>query len=84
MGMTAFYGNFDRDEQEAESLRTIDKAIEMGINFLDTAWIYQVCRNQFHSTIIIINIVNSLSARMENRTQPMRNWLRKQLLLMAE
>ncbi|KAF0718385.1 Aste57867_1729 [Aphanomyces stellatus] len=41
MGMTAFYGNFDRAAQEAESLRTISKALELGINMLDTAWIYQ-------------------------------------------
>jgi hypothetical protein len=42
-GMTAFYGNFDRDAQEAESLKTIATALELGINLLDTAWIYQVC-----------------------------------------
>ncbi|KAF0718185.1 Aste57867_1852 [Aphanomyces stellatus] len=41
MGMTGFYGNFDRAAQEAESLRTISKALELGINMLDTAWIYQ-------------------------------------------
>lgn len=40
MGMTAFYGDFDPIETEAESLRTISKALELGINFLDTAWIY--------------------------------------------
>jgi aryl-alcohol dehydrogenase-like predicted oxidoreductase len=42
MGMTAFYGEFDRAATEEESLRTIGKALELGINFLDTAWIYQV------------------------------------------
>jgi aryl-alcohol dehydrogenase-like predicted oxidoreductase len=41
MGMTAYYGDFDRAAQESESLRTIAKALEVGINFLDTAWIYQ-------------------------------------------
>lgn len=41
MGMTAFYGNFDRVAQEAESLRTIATALELGINLLDTAWVYQ-------------------------------------------
>lgn len=40
--MTAFYGNFDRAAAEEESLRTIARALELGINFLDTAWIYQV------------------------------------------
>eukprot|EP00598_Pedospumella_elongata_P005066 CAMPEP_0184970100 /NCGR_PEP_ID=MMETSP1098-20130426/2670_1 /TAXON_ID=89044 /ORGANISM="Spumella elongata, Strain CCAP 955/1" /LENGTH=56 /DNA_ID=CAMNT_0027491979 /DNA_START=22 /DNA_END=189 /DNA_ORIENTATION=+ len=32
MGMTAFYGNFDRDTQEEESLKTIAKALDLGIN----------------------------------------------------
>jgi len=41
MGMTAFYGTFDRAAHEEESLRTIAKALELGVNFLDTAWIYQ-------------------------------------------
>ncbi|KAH9181031.1 hypothetical protein AeNC1_016991, partial [Aphanomyces euteiches] len=41
MGMTAYYGNFDRAAHEEESLRTISKALELGINMLDTAWIYQ-------------------------------------------
>jgi aryl-alcohol dehydrogenase-like predicted oxidoreductase len=48
--MTAFYGSFDRDAQEGESLKTIAKALELGINLLDTAWIYQVGVNQQHST----------------------------------
>ena len=33
--MTAFYGDFDRAAQEEESLKTIAKALEMGINLLD-------------------------------------------------
>ena len=40
--MTAFYGDFDRDAQETESLKTIATALELGVNMLDTAWIYQV------------------------------------------
>ncbi len=51
--MTAFYGDFNRAEQEDESLRTIAKALEMGINFLDTAWIYQV-RSRLHRSMINI------------------------------
>lgn len=42
MGMTAFYGSFNREAQEEESLKTIAKALELGINLLDTAWIYQM------------------------------------------
>jgi aryl-alcohol dehydrogenase-like predicted oxidoreductase len=42
MGMTAFYGDFDRAAHEETSLETIGRALEMGVNFLDTAWIYQV------------------------------------------
>lgn len=41
MGMTAFYGEFDRVATEEESLNTIGRALELGINMLDTAWIYQ-------------------------------------------
>jgi voltage-dependent potassium channel beta subunit len=38
MGMTAFYGGaFNRKEQEAENQKTIAKALELGINFFDTA-----------------------------------------------
>ena len=36
MGMTAFYGHRD----DAESLRTLDRALEMGIYFWDTADMY--------------------------------------------
>ncbi|OQS04342.1 hypothetical protein THRCLA_03404 [Thraustotheca clavata] len=41
MGMTAFYGDFDREASEESSIETIGKALENGINFIDTAWIYQ-------------------------------------------
>ena len=39
--MTAFYGDFNRAEHEEKSLQTIAKALELGLNFFDTAWIYQ-------------------------------------------
>ncbi len=42
MGMTAFYGGgFDRKEAEEENQKTIAKALQLGINFFDTAYIYQ-------------------------------------------
>ena len=41
MGMTAFYTGFDHRASEGQSLQTIAKALELGINFLDTAWMYQ-------------------------------------------
>jgi aryl-alcohol dehydrogenase-like predicted oxidoreductase len=47
MGMTAFYGDFDRDAQEPLSLATISKGLELGINFLDTAWLYQVTKDYY-------------------------------------
>ncbi len=42
MGMSAFYGETD----EAESLRTIDRALELGCNFLDTAEMYGPFKNE--------------------------------------
>jgi aryl-alcohol dehydrogenase-like predicted oxidoreductase len=39
--MSAFYGSFSRAEAEEESLRTIEEGLELGINMIDTAWIYQ-------------------------------------------
>jgi aryl-alcohol dehydrogenase-like predicted oxidoreductase len=42
MGMSEFYGPGD----EAESLRTIDRALELGIDFLDTADMYGPFTNE--------------------------------------
>ncbi|GAB3508925.1 aldo/keto reductase [Emticicia fontis] len=42
MGMSEFYGSSD----EAESLRTINKAIDSGVNFLDTADMYGPFKNE--------------------------------------
>ena len=40
MGMTAFYKGAEQNSED-ENLATIGKALEVGINFIDTAWIYQ-------------------------------------------
>ena len=42
MGMSAFYGTTD----EAEALATIDRAFELGCNFLDTAEMYGPFKNE--------------------------------------
>lgn len=41
MGMTAFHSGANSPGQEEISLETFAKAIELGLNFFDTAWIYQ-------------------------------------------
>lgn len=42
MGMSEFYGGSD----EAESLQTINRAIDLGVNFLDTADMYGPFKNE--------------------------------------
>src|SRR5437588_5924939 len=42
MGMSAFYGSTD----EAEAIATIHRALELGINFLDTAQLYGPMTNE--------------------------------------
>jgi aryl-alcohol dehydrogenase-like predicted oxidoreductase len=42
MGMSAFYGDTD----EAESIATIHRALELGVNFLDTAELYGPYTNE--------------------------------------
>src|SRR5512132_4396818 len=42
MGMSEFYGTTD----EGEAIATIHRALELGVNFLDTADAYGPCKNE--------------------------------------
>src|SRR2546421_5296169 len=42
MGMSAFYGSTD----EGEAIATVQRALELGINFLDTAQLYGPLTNE--------------------------------------
>ncbi|HEY2770465.1 MAG TPA: aldo/keto reductase [Solirubrobacteraceae bacterium] len=42
MGMSAFYGSTDQDE----AIKTIQRALELGINFIDTAQLYGPLTNE--------------------------------------
>ena len=42
MGMSEFYGEAD----ETESLRVLDRALELGVTFYDTADVYGMGRNE--------------------------------------
>jgi aryl-alcohol dehydrogenase-like predicted oxidoreductase len=56
MGMSEFYGETNDDE----STKTIDKAVDLGINFLDTADIYGVGKNEELVGKAIKNIRNKI------------------------
>src|SRR3989442_8941684 len=42
MGMSAFYGTADEDE----AIATIQRALELGVNFIDTAQLYGPMTNE--------------------------------------
>ena len=42
MGMSAFYGSTDEDE----AIRTIRRALELGVDFIDTAQLYGPLTNE--------------------------------------
>jgi len=46
MGMSEFYGSGHADSDQSASIATIHRALDFGVNFLDTADIYGVGRNE--------------------------------------
>jgi aryl-alcohol dehydrogenase-like predicted oxidoreductase len=72
MGMSAFYGSVD----EAEAIATIHRALELGINFLDTAQLYGPMTNEELVGRAIKDrrdeyvVATKFARRIESSTQP--------------
>jgi aryl-alcohol dehydrogenase-like predicted oxidoreductase len=52
--MTVLTSDTNPEDQEAASLKTIATALELGVNLLDTAWIYQV--EHYHSILSLVKL----------------------------
>jgi predicted aldo/keto reductase-like oxidoreductase len=79
MGLTTFYlhgGVFDHAHEES-SLQTIGRALDLGVNFLDTAWIYQVVIPSYLDFILFRHLV-------EVEILQMKSCLEKQFPDLAE
>jgi aryl-alcohol dehydrogenase-like predicted oxidoreductase len=59
MGMSGFYGSADEDE----GVRTIQRALELGIDFIDTAQLYGPLTNEIDTRRLIrgVRLVASLT-----------------------
>ena len=56
MGMTAFYDVADPRETEAESLAALDKAAELGVTLIDTAWVYQHPSGATNEALVCVRV----------------------------
>ena len=74
MGMSEFYGRSD----EPEAVRTIDRALELGINFLDTADMYGPFTNEKLVGKVIKNRRNDVivATKFGNERKEDGTWLR--------
>ncbi|KAG9406912.1 hypothetical protein AC1031_003238 [Aphanomyces cochlioides] len=81
MGMTALYGNFDRATKEEESLRTLSKALELGVLTQrgSTKWIGKAIKQHSRDKFVICTKFGALVTAEGFKVSGKEEVLRSQL-----